>query len=88
MRTSRLTLIAMTIVAMTAGRAAPAAKAAQAETVIQAAAKQGRYVFVTFYKKNDAASAKMLGDAKKIQGKLSSRASFVTADVRSSATRR
>lgn len=46
-----------------------------------AAAKQDLYTFVTFYKANDQASTKMLADVKKIQSKLSSRATFKSVNV-------
>ena len=68
-------------VACSAPGAKAAAKKSPTETAIQAAAKQNRYAIVTFYKKNDAASTKMLTEAKKLQAKYSSRASFVSADV-------
>jgi hypothetical protein len=77
--------LAVTAIIIGVACAAPGAKAATkasgAETAIQAAAKQNRYVFATFYKKNDAASTKMLVAAKKLQAKHSGRASFVSADV-------
>ena len=57
------------------------AKTSPAETAIQAAARQNRYALVTFYKKNDSASTKMLADAKKLQARYSSRANFVSVDV-------
>ena len=87
MRTSRIALIAVAVVALTAARAAPATKSTQAEAAIRAAAQRGKYVFVTFYKKNNAASTKMLADMRKIQGKLSRRASFTIVDVNNSAHR-
>lgn len=62
-----------------AAEAAP--KTSPAETALQAAARQKRYVFLTFYKQNDAASTKMLADAKALQAKHSNRANFVIADV-------
>ena len=58
-----------------------ASKASPAETAIGAAAKQNRYVFVTFYRKGDDASKKMQNTMKSAQVKLSSRASFVSVDV-------
>ena len=60
---------------------ATVAKTSPAETAIQAAAKRNCYAIVTFYKKNDAASMKMLADAKNLQAKHSTRAAFVVADV-------
>ena len=85
-QTNRIVGFAVTAaVVIAAACAAPGAMAATkvspAETAIQAAAKQNRYVIATFYKKNDAASTKMLAEAKKLQAKYSSRASFVSADV-------
>lgn len=72
-------------VVIAAACTAPAAKAAPktspAETAIKAAARQHRYVFLTFYEKNDAASTKMLAEARKLQTKYSRRANFVSADV-------
>src|SRR4030042_1640149 len=62
-----------------------AAKAPTAEAIMKAASKQNRYVIATFYKKNQAASKKMLADVKRIQPKYSGRASFVTVDVGSAA---
>ena len=59
-----------------------ASKVSPAETAISAAAKQNRYVFVTFYKKNDDASNKMqMAMRWSAQGKLSHRANFVSVDV-------
>ena len=86
MQTNRIVGFAVTAaVVIAAACAAPGAMAATkvspAETAIQAAAKQNRYVIATFYKKNDAASTKMLAEAKKLQAKYSSRANFVSADV-------
>lgn len=60
--------------------AAPATKVSPAETAIQSAAKQNRYAIVTFYKKNDDASTKMLAEAKQLKAKYSNRANFVIAD--------
>lgn len=62
-----------------AAEAAP--KTSPAETALQAAARQKRYVFLTFYKQNDTASTKMLADAKALQAKHSNRANLVIADV-------
>ncbi|MCL5103591.1 MAG: hypothetical protein M1133_05690 [Armatimonadetes bacterium] len=86
MRMNRIVGIAVTaVVVIAAACAVPAAKAAPkastAETAIQAAARQNRYALVTFYKKNDSASTKMLAEAKKLHAKYSSRANFVSADV-------
>jgi hypothetical protein len=88
MHTSRIGLIAavilaLTVVSFSAVQAAP--KPSQAMSAIQSAAKQGRYIFITFYKKGDDASQKMLSDLNKVQGKLSSRASFTSVDVNDSA---
>lgn len=91
MRTSRIALIAAVVLVFAAFGSnavwAAAPKSSQAEAVIRAAAQKGRYVFVTFYKRNSAASTKMLADVKKIQSKLSRRASFTTVDVGNSAHR-
>ena len=86
MRMNRIVGLAVTTavvigVACAAPGARVAAKTSPAETAIQAAAKQNRYAIVTFYKTNDAASTKMLAEAKKLQAKCSSRTSFVSADV-------
>mgnify|MGYP005845373963 CR=1 FL=1 len=56
-------------------------KVSHAETAISVAAKQSRYVFVTFYRKDDDASTKMQAALKPVQAKLSHRASFVSVDV-------
>lgn len=76
-----LAALAVIGVACTAPAAFAATKTSPAETSIKAAAKQKRYAIVTFYKKNDAASTKMLAEAKKLQAKYSSRANFVSVDV-------
>ncbi len=67
--------------ACAASAAATAPKISPAEIALQAAAKQKRYAFLTFYKRNDAASTKMLDDAKKLQAKYPDRATCVIADV-------
>ena len=64
-----------------AGQREPAPKASPESAAISTAAKQNRYVFVTFYKKNDDASNKMRAAMKTAQGKLSHRADFVSVDV-------
>ena len=69
------------VTALASPQAYAASKTSPAETVIRAAARQNRYAIVTFYKKNDAASTKMLAEAKKLQAKYSSRSNFVSADV-------
>lgn len=76
-----ITAAVITAVACAAPGAMAATKTSPAETAIQAAAKQGRYAVVTFYKQNDTASTKMLEEAKKLQTSCSSRANFVIADV-------
>lgn len=86
MRMNRIVGLAATAaiiigVACSAPVAKAAAKTSPAETAIQAAARQRRYAIVTFYKKNDSASTKMLAEAKKLQAKYSSRANFVSVDV-------
>lgn len=83
MRTSRTIIvaaIAMSIVG-TAGVASISTAASSADSAIRAAAKQNRYVFVTFYKKNDSASKSMQSTVRSIQDKLSGRADFVSVDV-------
>ncbi|MCE5322525.1 hypothetical protein LLG46_04320 [bacterium] len=59
----------------------PALKASPESAAISAAAKKDRYVFVTFYRKDDAASKKMQAAMKPVQAKFSRRASFVSVDV-------
>jgi len=59
----------------------PAPKPSPENAAIYAAAKQNRYVFVTFYRKDDAASKKMQAAMKPVQAKLSHRANFVSVDV-------
>lgn len=59
----------------------PAPKPSPENAAISAAAKQNRYVFVTFYRKDDAASKKMQSAMKPVQAKLSHRANFVSVDV-------
>jgi hypothetical protein len=81
MRMSRIVLTTALALIVASATLAAAPKSSQAEAVIRAAAGQGRYVFVTFYKSGDAASTKMLADVKKIQAKLSKKASFTTASV-------
>ena len=86
MRMNRIVGIAATVaviigVACSALVTKAAAKTSPAETAIQAAARQNRYALVTFYKKNDSASTRMLAEAKKLHGKYASRANFVSADV-------
>ena len=86
MRMNRIVgLAAMAAVIIGTACSAPGAKAATktspAETAIRAAARQNRYAIVTFYKKNDDASTKMLAAARKLQGKYSNRANFVSVDV-------
>ena len=76
-----LTALVVIGAACTAPAAFAATKASPAETSIKAAGRQNRYAIVTFYKKNDAASTKMLAEAKQLQAKYSSRANFVSADV-------
>lgn len=76
-----MTAAVITAVACAAPGAMAATKTSPTETAIQAAAKQGRYAVVTFYKQNDTASTKMLEEAKKLQPNCSSRANFVIADV-------
>lgn len=59
----------------------PAGKASPESAAISAAAKLNRYVFVTFYRKNDDASKKMQAAMKPVQATFSHRASFVRVDV-------
>jgi len=56
-------------------------KETSTEKAIRVAGERKRYAFITFYKKGDAASDKMLATAKSIRGKLASRADFVTVAV-------
>jgi len=56
-------------------------KVSPAEAAISEAARRNRYVFVTFYRKNDGASKKMQTAMKSAQNKLSHRAGFVSVDV-------
>ena len=70
-----------TVAGKPASESEPAPKVSPAETAISAAAKQNRYVFVTFYRKDDAASKKMQTAMKATCGKLSHRADFVSIDV-------
>ena len=76
-----ITMSLIGIVACVASTANAAPKTSPAETAIQAAAKQDRYAIVTFYKQKNAASTKMLADAKKLQSKYSNRTNFVRVDV-------
>jgi len=62
-----------------------AAKQSPAEIAIRASAARRRYVFVTFYKKQDTSSTKMLAAIRSARGKLSNRANFVSVDVGSAA---
>lgn len=64
-----------------------AAEASNAEAAIRAAAKQNRYVFVTFYKNNDSASKEMLANVNSIRGKYANRAEFVSVNVSDKANR-
>ena len=75
------TMAALVIAAACTASGATAVKTSPAKTAIQAAAKRNRYAIVTFYKKNDTASTKMLADAKRLQAKHASRAAFVSVDV-------
>mgnify|MGYP000889436936 CR=1 FL=1 len=59
----------------------PASKASPQSAAIGTAAKQNRYVFVTFFRKDDDASTKMQAALKPIQAKLSNRADFISVDV-------
>ncbi|OFX13378.1 MAG: hypothetical protein A2Z18_01900 [Armatimonadetes bacterium RBG_16_58_9] len=86
MQRNRIILATMTTmfvigIALVGPWAYTASKTSPAETAIRAAAKQNRYAIVTFYKKSDAASTKMLAEVKKLQAKYSSRANFVKVDV-------
>ena len=60
---------------------------ATADAAIRAAARHNRYVFITFYKQNDGASARMLAAVSTMQGKLAGRADFVNVDVNDPANR-
>ena len=92
MRINRIARVAAVVaVIVGAGCALPgmtaAAGTSSAESAIRAAASRNRYALVTFYKKNDAASTKMLAAAKKLQGKYSSRTDFVSVDAGNSTNR-
>lgn len=83
MRMSR-TIYVAAILTTVMGIACVATKsnaASNAEAAIQAAAKQNRYIFVTFYKSKDSASKSMLANMKSIQGKYANRADFVSVDA-------
>ena len=58
-----------------------APKESPAEVAVRAAGARKRHIFVTFYKKGDASSDKMLAAMRSAKGKLSSRANFVNVDV-------
>lgn len=69
-----------------ATQAKPAApKETTAERAIRTAAGKDRYVVVTFYKKGDAASDKMLATVKAMRSKVANKADFVSVDAGSSA---
>lgn len=91
MRMNRLIHLAAIVVFMGAAFAMFSvkadARASSAENAIRSAARQNRYVFVTFYKSNDSASSEMLNNARSIQGKHSSRADFVSVNVNDKANR-
>lgn len=72
-------VIAAALPGLGAYAASPAAQA------IAAASRQNQYSIVTFYKKNDAASTKMLADAKKLQSKYAKQTDLVPVDVGSKA---
>lgn len=56
-------------------------KISPTEVAIRTAAARKRYIFVTFYKKGDVASNKMLAVIKSVRGKLSSKTNFASADI-------
>jgi len=58
-----------------------------AENAIRAAAKQNRYVVVTFYLNNDSVSKAMQAVVKSIRGKFANRADFVSVNVEDKANR-
>jgi len=60
---------------------------ASANSAIRTAARQNRYIFVTFYRPNDGASQQMLAVVQTIQGKLANRADFVSVDMTNTANR-
>ena len=67
---------------------ASAAKTTEAETALATAAKQHRYMFVTFFRGTDDTTARMIRDVKgEVQGKLSDRAGFISVDVGSPANK-
>jgi len=82
-KTSLATLMAMVVIgtALAIPQAYAASKISPAETAIKAAANRNRFAVVTFYKKNDSASTKMLAEVKKLQSKHINRASFISVDV-------
>ena len=85
-KTSSPEVAAFAAYAKPVAQAKPAAsKETSAERAIRTAAGRQRYVFVTFYKKGDAASDKMLATVKSLRGKLASRADFVSVDAGNSA---
>jgi len=88
-RIARLAVMATVIIGTACAMlsTAAAARTAPAGNAIRAAAKKNRYVFVTFYKDNHSTSTDMLADVRSIQGKLASRADFVSVDVGDKADR-
>lgn len=58
-----------------------APKESPAEVAVRAAGARKRHIFVTFYKRGDSPSDKMLAAMRSARGKLSSRANFVNVDV-------
>lgn len=91
MRMNRIDHIAAVVMVVAAActmfSATAEARTSSGDNAIHAAAKQNRYAFVTFYKGNDSASKEMLADVRSIQGKLASRADFVSVDVGDKANR-
>jgi len=74
-----LGLVCLTQAAFSAG--------ASPDSAIRAAARQNRYIFITFYKPNDDASERMLASVQTIRGRLAGRADFVSVDMSNAANR-
>lgn len=83
MRMIRLIAAGLICLAMVGpSQIALAAKPSEAESALAAAAKQNRYMFVTFFKGMDDSTAKMIREVNgTVQDKLSDRASFISVDI-------
>lgn len=75
-----LTLLVIVVIYAATVHHATAA-ASSADNAIRTAARQNRYIFITFYKQNDRASAAMLTSVQTLQGRLANRADFIRVDV-------